>query len=266
MAFIIEFDNEFEHRVPHRTTNHGSTGGSSSAPWLVSMAMWLKFMRFVPPDGISAGDLYRCTEWTEKKFRTYLIRMSKWWGYVSLKANASDGLLRGSPAQGIVLPTRGGQMALEARRPLTSMVGQRWQVRFGKGAVEQLRKSLQSLVEKFDSELPDFLPILGYALLSKGKKRKRSAPAPLEGAAILDCTLPVLLAKVLMMLQLSSRANWSCRSQSAPMYSSSSASKESVLRTCRVSPACQRKQPQCHFAVLKNADWRKLKPRQTDAA
>jgi hypothetical protein len=39
VAFTIEFDNEFEHRVPHRTTNHGSTG-SRSSPWLVSMVMW----------------------------------------------------------------------------------------------------------------------------------------------------------------------------------------------------------------------------------
>ena len=52
VAFTIEFDNEFEHRVPHRTTNHGSTGPGSS-PWLVSMVMWLKFLRFVPVDGIT---------------------------------------------------------------------------------------------------------------------------------------------------------------------------------------------------------------------
>jgi hypothetical protein len=45
VAFTIEFDNEFERLVPHRTTNHGSTGGSSSVPWLVSMAMRSQFMR-----------------------------------------------------------------------------------------------------------------------------------------------------------------------------------------------------------------------------
>jgi hypothetical protein len=40
VAFTIEFDNEFEHQVPHRTTNHGSTPDSRHAPWLVSMVMW----------------------------------------------------------------------------------------------------------------------------------------------------------------------------------------------------------------------------------
>ena len=49
VAFTIEFDNEFEHRTPHRTTNHGSTPGAVHAPWLVSMVMWSRFLRFVPP-------------------------------------------------------------------------------------------------------------------------------------------------------------------------------------------------------------------------
>jgi hypothetical protein len=28
VAFTIEFDNEFERQVPHRTTNHGATAGA----------------------------------------------------------------------------------------------------------------------------------------------------------------------------------------------------------------------------------------------
>jgi hypothetical protein len=83
VAFTIELDNEFEHLVPHRTTNHGSTDGSSSVPWLVSMAMWSQFMRFVPDEGIPAEELYRRTELSSKAFRLWLTRMSKWWGYVS---------------------------------------------------------------------------------------------------------------------------------------------------------------------------------------
>jgi hypothetical protein len=40
VAFTIEFDNEFEHQMPHRTTRYGFTPGFPRAPWLVSMAMW----------------------------------------------------------------------------------------------------------------------------------------------------------------------------------------------------------------------------------
>ncbi len=41
VAFIIELDNAFEARVPHRTTNHGRSASASvaDAPWLVSMVM-----------------------------------------------------------------------------------------------------------------------------------------------------------------------------------------------------------------------------------
>jgi hypothetical protein len=81
VAFTIEFDNEFEHRVPHRTTNHGSTG-SRSSPWLVSMVMWLMFMRFVPGDGIAVRELQELTGFNDKEMRTWLSRMGKWWGYV----------------------------------------------------------------------------------------------------------------------------------------------------------------------------------------
>jgi len=42
VAFTIEFDNEFERQMPHRTTRHRSAARSRNGPWLVSMVMWLK--------------------------------------------------------------------------------------------------------------------------------------------------------------------------------------------------------------------------------
>jgi len=61
VAFTIEFDNEFEHAIPHRTTSHGTSGGSTSVPWLVSMVVWMQFMRFVPDQGIDGKELCRRT-------------------------------------------------------------------------------------------------------------------------------------------------------------------------------------------------------------
>jgi hypothetical protein len=80
VAFTIEFDNEFEHQVPHRTTNHGSTPNSPQAPWLVSMAMWSNFMRFVPDDGIAVQELQRLTRLTAKDLCTWLTRLAAGWG------------------------------------------------------------------------------------------------------------------------------------------------------------------------------------------
>ncbi len=57
VAFTIEFDNEFEHQVPHRTTNHGSTTRSHPVPWLVSMVMWSNFMRFIDEEGTTFREL-----------------------------------------------------------------------------------------------------------------------------------------------------------------------------------------------------------------
>ncbi len=51
VAFTIEFDNESERQLPHRTT-WGPAADSGRGPWLVSLAMWANFIRFLPPDGV----------------------------------------------------------------------------------------------------------------------------------------------------------------------------------------------------------------------
>ena len=52
VAFTIEFDNEFEHQMPH-TTTWGPAAHSGLGPWLVSQAMWSNFMQFVSEDGVA---------------------------------------------------------------------------------------------------------------------------------------------------------------------------------------------------------------------
>ena len=56
IAFTIEFDNEAEHRLEHRTTL-GAAGGTSRGPWLVSQAMWANFLQFVPAAGVPLNRL-----------------------------------------------------------------------------------------------------------------------------------------------------------------------------------------------------------------
>jgi DNA-binding MarR family transcriptional regulator len=198
VAFTIEFDNEFEHQVPHRTTNHGSTAGSESVPWLVSMTMWLKFMRFVPSDGISAAELQRRARLTDKEMRTWLTRMGKWWGYVVVGSKPAVQSSRPSALDPLIRPTPGGRRALEAWQPLTAIVEERWRLRFGQDIIDQLQASLQALVRQFDLDLSDYLPILGYDLLSPGPDVKSPAPNKADGAALSADTLPTLLSRVLL--------------------------------------------------------------------
>ena len=58
VAFTIEFDNEFEHRMPHTTTDHGATG-PHGGPWLVSMAMWFNCMQFIGEEPMPVAELLR---------------------------------------------------------------------------------------------------------------------------------------------------------------------------------------------------------------
>lgn len=38
VAYTIEFDNEFEHQMPHRTADDGATPAAPYTPWLTSAA------------------------------------------------------------------------------------------------------------------------------------------------------------------------------------------------------------------------------------
>jgi DNA-binding MarR family transcriptional regulator len=204
VAFTIEFDNEFEHQVPHRTTNHGATAASrDSAPWLVSMTMWLKFMRFVPCDGISVLELQRRARFTASEMRTWLTRMGKWWGYVVVGRGGAvncPGPSRPGPSAlgGVIRPTPGGRKALEVWQPLTAIIEERWRVRFGQNVIDRLQAALEALVHQFDLELSDYLPILGPELFSQGPGGKSHAPKKADGTAFFSDTLPALLAKVLL--------------------------------------------------------------------
>src|ERR1700679_2274501 len=84
VAFTIEFDNEAEHRLPHRTTNHSASAGSNAGPWLVSMAMWFNCICWVPEQGIAVRELERLA-----RTRTNWHGMQRW-GYIYLEPSPDD--------------------------------------------------------------------------------------------------------------------------------------------------------------------------------
>ena len=184
VAFTIEFDNEFEHQVPHRTTNHGATPRSHPVPWLVSRVMWSNFMSFVDEDGTTVRDLQRRLEMPSKNMRVWLTRLGEWWGYIVIKPNAT------------VIPTPGGRRAIETWRTLESLIEKRWRERFGQDAIDRLCEALVTIVSQIKVPLPDSLPILGYGLFSKGPEDAQSALA--DPATINTLPLASLLSKVLL--------------------------------------------------------------------
>jgi DNA-binding MarR family transcriptional regulator len=185
-AFTIEFDNEFEHQMPHQTTRHAKTPG---APWLVSMVLWSSFMRFIPDEGISARDLLALTGLGKDALRMRLQRMARWWGYLIVTpAPSGEGW--------IVRPSPGGRQALRIWQPLAAEIEQRWQERFGREALDTLRHSLSAILAKTGAGLPGYLPILGAVW--DGWFAKSTLPRETQAESGVARPVSELLAQVLL--------------------------------------------------------------------
>jgi DNA-binding MarR family transcriptional regulator len=192
VAFTIEFDNEFEHRMPHTTTDHGATG-PHGGPWLVSMAMWFNCMQFIGEEPMPVAELLR-----RARTGTNLDGMRRW-GYVFLESASGDAKRRPPPRDLTIRATRKGHRAQEVWRPLPAVIEDRWRERFGAAGIGRLRASLWALAAQAEAEVPDCLPILGPGLFSGRKQtypRRTPEAGPDPGPAGLP--LPVLMARVLL--------------------------------------------------------------------
>ena len=190
VAFTIEFDNEFEQRMPHRTSTGPSHHGAGG-PWLVSMAMWSNFMRFLEPGGQPLAEL-------DGPARLTNLNGLERWGYIVVAPDPGDSRPKPPRAAWIVRPTRAGRLAQETWQPLAGIVEDRWRARFGPSVVADLRGALAGLVAAFQLELPDYLPVLADGMRieipehgGRPARAGRHDPAPGPGLA-------ALLSKVLI--------------------------------------------------------------------
>jgi len=195
VAFTIEFDNEAETRIPHRTTRHGSTG-ASGGPWLVSMVMWFNCMRFVGDERITVGQVEQLA-----RAKTNWNGMERW-GYIVVEPDPADGRAKPPHADWVVRATPRGRMAREVWRTLFHVIETRWDERFGGRVIEQLRAALGAVISRIDTDLPDCLPILGYGLVSRVPDAKGSRGVVRTPENTSDVPLPALLSKVLLALAL----------------------------------------------------------------
>lgn len=193
-AFTIEFDNEAECQMTHRTTRHGAKGGSRQGPWLVSMVMWSNCMRFLGDEPLSVAELER-----RARTKTNLAGMQRW-GYITIAPDPNDAEKKPSASALLVRPTPSGRNAQEVWGPLFQVIEQRWDERFGPNGMKQLRTSLGEIEKHLDPGLPDCLPILGYGLFSRDPRLKL-IPGVSKGKRV-DLPLSALLARVLLALAL----------------------------------------------------------------
>ena len=190
VAFAIEFDNEFEHQVPHRTTRYGSTPGIAKAPWLVSMALWIRFMRHIPVDGITFSELQSVLAISKKGLKTWLTRLGKWWGYLQIEEPDAIGSWERISPRTTIRPTMGGRMAIEVWQILLPAVEARWRKQFGNSMIDALENALEKLAGQLGPAVPVHFPVLEYEDQKSRAARLRLPPR--------DYSLPEQLAKVLL--------------------------------------------------------------------
>lgn len=200
VAFTIEFDNEFERQMPHRTTNFRPVAGPRKGPWLVSLVMWSNLMRCVSESGITVAELQRLT----RIERLSLAGMERW-GYIVVEpgpaTNSAKSFRRvsGPPRRDwVVRPTANGRRAQAVWRPLFDVIEERWQARFGENEISELRELLSSIVSQFDFALPEYLPVLGYGLNTDILRDDGKTSGSQERGVAPHSNLSALLSKVLL--------------------------------------------------------------------
>jgi len=198
VGFTVEFDNEFERQMPHRT----ATGGLSDpevhdAPWLTSLVMWANVMQFVGEAGITAGELLRRSRITKENLRASLSGLNRW-GYVTVKSRVSTGGPKAPRDQWVIRPTAAGREAQKIWRPLAEEIERRWDARFGKANIEKLRTGLDELIERFAVDLPEYLPVLKYGLFAQARPGAKNNSSGTGPAVASGRPLYALLSQVLL--------------------------------------------------------------------
>ena len=190
VAFTVEFDNEAEHQIPHRTTSHGAAPHGDGA-WLVSLVMYENCMRYLATEPMSVAGL---AAWARTP--TNLDGMRRW-GYLTIDGTARK-IHHGHPGPDAVLAaTPRGLRASALWQPLASLIEARWRERYGTAQVTALRDALLAIATDLDPGLPDCLPILGQNLVSRPPDPglpPRPEPADLPGLPLSALASRVLLA------------------------------------------------------------------------
>lgn len=200
MAFTTEFDNEFEHYMPHQTAFFGQGGPRPAVttsgkpfrpPWLASQAMWSNCLRFVTADGVPLDSL--------DGLGANLAGLERW-GYIAVAPDARA-TVPPPRSEWLVRPRRAGRVAQVIWGRLEGAIEHRWEQRFGDDLVAELRQSLLGIAGQLDEALPLYLPVVAYG---DGMRTRFRAPSPDQlataGAAgdLADLGLSVLLARVLL--------------------------------------------------------------------
>jgi DNA-binding MarR family transcriptional regulator len=196
VAFTVEFDNEAEHRLPHRTSDFGGTPFSL---WLVSLAMYFNCLQFVPEQGIGMRELE-----LQARTRPNWDGMRRW-GYVFFAPDPKDHRPHPPHWAWLVRTTPQGRAAQEGMKALLPELEQCWRKRFGGAAIQELRTALIAILRALPGGLPDCMPILHYGLACEGPQERENRPRESD---LVSLPLAVLLARVLLAFAVEFEQEW----------------------------------------------------------
>jgi len=185
VAFTIEFDNESERQLRHRTTR--GPAARSLGPWLISEATWANFLQFVPADGVRLREVAALGE---------IINLAgvQRWGWVTVEPDPAGTRAEPPRRDWVVHPTAAARRAQHVLRPLTGEIERRWRDRFGSDQITALADALRAVASQTGLVLPPYLPKIGVyptehaVWLAAGRQADRGA----------DPDLPGLLSHVLL--------------------------------------------------------------------
>jgi DNA-binding MarR family transcriptional regulator len=155
VAFTIEFDNEAEHLMPHRTNAGLAEGAPQGSPWLASQPMWANVLQYVDDEGTRVKDIH-----TRSRTTSDSLAGLRRWRYVTIDPWPHEGLGGGAPADSVVRLTSGGRRSAAIWQPLAGTIEERWRSRFGASALDGLNAALDVIIDQIDDPLPCYLPVV----------------------------------------------------------------------------------------------------------
>lgn len=210
VAFTVEFDDEFERQMAEA----GDRGAR------LSLVVWANLLRFVSDGALAVHDLAAHAIATQDEIRFRLGCLERW-RFVVLEPSetgravptrfhrlsgrerrAGWGSGRGIGADWIVRLTSRGLMASRIWPPLFDVVEQRWEKRFGKDEVDNLRETLHNVADKLEIDLPEALPPERLGPDKEGQYPRVVSES--DGATRFSNprALPTLLSRLLLMFRL----------------------------------------------------------------
>lgn len=138
IAFTIEFDAEL---------NQARRANASA--FVPSLAMWSNVLRFAGKDGVEERRLPALSGVSKPAIHSMVACLARH-GWVTVEADRFD-----ARKKIVRLTPRCAKLAIRVPMVLDG-IEQRWARRFGKRAIENLRRSLESIAADSNAELPHY--------------------------------------------------------------------------------------------------------------